>query len=168
MTRPLAQSELALNGPHTSRIIVDGRSSEGLLDVLLVDDDRDDLALFGAAVKGAQVNIWLRTAVGAEEAIAYLDGKGDYANRATFPLPDMLLLDLIMPGMDGFEFLAWRRGRPEFSRLPVMVLSGLGVHVQIERALALGADGYFAKPATLQGWLELVHRVWNLGVKHAR
>lgn len=145
-----------------------GCGTGSLLDVLLVDDDRNDLALFGMAADKADVNIWLQTATGAEQAIEYLEGKDQYADRAMHPLPDLLLLDLLMPGMDGFEFLAWRKTAPAFAKLPVIILSGLGDKARIERALSLGADSYLAKPADFDGWTGLAKRVWDLGIKHSR
>ena len=142
-----------------------GCGSDALLDVLLVDDDRNDLALFGMAADKADVNIWLQTATGAEQAIEYLEGKGVYGDRTMHPMPDLLLLDLLMPGMDGFAFLAWRKGCAAFSKLPVVILSGLGDQVRIERALALGADGFLPKPADFDGWTALARQVWDLGIK---
>jgi hypothetical protein len=70
-----------------------GYGTDILLDVLLVDDDRNDLALFGMAVDKADVNIWLQTASGAEQAVEYLEGKDHYSDRAMHPLPDLVLLD---------------------------------------------------------------------------
>ncbi len=143
-------------------------SPQPLLSILLVDDDHDDLALFGMAVTKSGLNIWLHTALGAEEGIAYLEGKGKYADRAMHPLPDLLVLDLVMAGMDGFGFLAWRRSRPELWKLPVVALSGLGSPRHIEHALALGAGAHLAKPSSFEGWVDLVRLLWDLGVKHAR
>jgi CheY-like chemotaxis protein len=145
-----------------------GCGTDSLLDVLLVDDDRNDLALLGMAADKADVNIWLQTANGAEQAIEYLEGKGVYRDRTMHPMPDLLLLDLLMPGMNGFEFLSWRKASPVLSKVPVIILSGLGDKTQIERALALGADSYLAKPADFEGWTELAKQVWDLGIKHSR
>jgi CheY-like chemotaxis protein len=145
-----------------------GCGSDPLLDVLLVDDDRNDLALFGMAVDKADVNIWLRTTTGAEQAIEYLEGRDIYADRTLHPIPDLLLLDLIMPGMDGFEFLAWRKATPAFAKLPVVILSGLGDKSRIQKAMDLGADGHLAKPADFEGWTQLAKRVWDMGIKHSR
>jgi two-component system, response regulator len=147
---------------------VPGYGADALLDVLLVDDDRNDLALFGMAADKADVNIWLRTANSAEHAIEYLEGKGIFCDRALHPLPNLLLLDLIMPGMDGFEFLTWLRSSALFATVPVIILSGLGDKARIQWALELGASGYLAKPADFEGWIELARQVWNIGIEHSR
>jgi CheY-like chemotaxis protein len=70
--------------------------------------------------------------------------------------------------MDGFAFLAWRKEAPAFAKLPVIILSGLADRAQIERALALGADSYLAKPPDFDGWTELARKVWDLGIKQSR
>jgi two-component system response regulator len=145
-----------------------GCSSHSLLDVLLVDDDRNDLALFGMAADKADVNIWLHTVTGAEQAIEYLEGKDYYAERTMYPVPSLLLLDLLMPGMDGFEFLAWRKGSAAASAVPVIILSGLADKRRIQKALDLGAAGYLAKPAEFEGWTALARRVWDFGIEQAR
>src|SRR5208282_3260965 len=89
-----------------------------VLQVLLVDDDHNDRAIFGLAAERTDLDLWLQTASSAQQAMEYLEGGGVYADREMHPLPDLLLLDLKMPGMDGFEFLAWLRALPRFSGLP--------------------------------------------------
>src|SRR3974377_1351328 len=145
-----------------------GCGSPLLLDVLLVDDDHDDLVLFGMAAEKAEVDIWLQTATGAEQAIAYLEGKAQYRDRTLHPMPDLLLLDLLMPGLDGFGFLEWRGRSASFYKLRVIILSGLENTREIERAMALGADSNLPKPAEFSGWIDLARRVWEVGIKHAR
>ena len=82
-----------------------------------------------------------------------------------YPLPDVLVLDLKMPRMDGIAFLVWRKDTPAFSTLPVMIFPGLEDKEEIERALALGASHFFAKPHNLEGYKEVVRAVWEVGIK---
>ena len=137
------------------------------VNVLLVDDDDNHLVLFGLAVGECKCDVRLSTATGGEQAIHYLEGKGIYADRSMHPLPDVLVLDLKMPRMDGFVFLAWRKESPAFSMLPVMIFSGLEDKREIERALALGVSHFLAKPHNFQGYKEVVQAVWEFGIKHS-
>ena len=134
------------------------------VNVLLVDDDDNHLVLFGLAVGECKCDVRLSTATGGEQAIDYLEGKGIYADRSMHPLPDVLVLDLKMPRVDGFAFLAWRRDSPGFSMIPVMIFSGLEDKEEFERALALGASHFLAKPPNFQGYKEVVQAVWELGI----
>jgi DNA-binding response OmpR family regulator len=59
--------------------------------------------------------------------------------------PDLIILDLVMPGMDGFEFIHKVRSNPETANIPIMVLSNLGQEKDVKKAMALGANGYFVK-----------------------
>ena len=135
------------------------------VNVLLVDDDDNHLALFEIAVRESNCNVRLNTATGGEQAIDYLEGKGICADRSMHPLPDVLVLDLKMPRVDGFAFLAWRRDSPAISMIPVMIFSGLEDKEEIERALALGASHFLAKPHNFQGYKEVVQAVWEFGIK---
>src|ERR1017187_5649591 len=88
-----------------------------------------------------------------------------FADRSMYPLPDVLVLDLKMPRMDGIAFLVWRKDTPAFSTLPVMIFPGLEDKEEIERALALGASHFLAKPHNLEGYKEVVRAVWEVGIK---
>jgi CheY-like chemotaxis protein len=81
-----------------------------------------------------------------EQAIAYLAGEGRYANRAEFPLPSLMLLDLKMPNKNGFEVLEWVRAHPTLSALRIVVLTTSGATSDINRAYRLGANSFLTKP----------------------
>lgn len=59
--------------------------------------------------------------------------------------PDIIILDLVLPGMDGFEFIYEARCSKELAKIPIMVLSNLGQEKDVRKAMALGANGYFVK-----------------------
>jgi len=79
-----------------------------------------------------------------------LRGDAGYSDRARFPIPALLLLDLKMPKVDGFDVLTWLRSRPELSPLPVVVLSSSSREDDIQRARLLGAADYRVKPADFE------------------
>src|SRR2546430_6628066 len=91
--------------------------------ILLVDDRDDDVFLVQRALSRAGVANPFFVVRDGEEAMAYLEGFGKYANRDEYPLPDIMLLDLKMPKMDGFEVLRTIRRHPDFKALRVIVLT---------------------------------------------
>jgi CheY-like chemotaxis protein len=82
-----------------------------------------------------------------EEAIAYLSGTGSYTNRLDHPLPRLVLLDLKMPRVDGFEVLRWIRGQPRLAGLRVVVLTSSTDVRDVNLAIQSGADSFLIKPA---------------------
>jgi CheY-like chemotaxis protein len=94
-----------------------------------------------------------------QEAIDYLRGDADYADRARYPFPGLLLLDLKMPKVDGFDVLSWLKTRPDLETLAVVVLSSSSREDDIERARELGADDYRVKPADFEDLLALAQDV---------
>src|SRR6266436_5380421 len=114
--------------------------------ILLAEDRQDDILLVQRAfAKGEIVNPLFIVRDG-EEAIAYLSGIGKYGNRAEYPLPDLLLLDLKMPKVDGFEVLRWVRQQPGFSALRVVVLTASDQIRDVNTAYRLGANSFLVKP----------------------
>jgi CheY-like chemotaxis protein len=116
-------------------------------DLILIAEDNDDhvLLLRRALKKGAVVNPIFVVGDG-EEAISYLAGKGKYADRYEYPLPGLLLLDLKMPGKDGFEVLQWIRQEPVLRRLRIVVLTTSDDPGDVNRAYDLGANSFIVKP----------------------
>ncbi len=113
--------------------------------VLVADDSIDDRFFLRSAFRRAtRLHIVAEVADGSE-VIAYLKGRDAYADRNRYPLPDLLLLDLKMPSMDGFEVLAWMRTQ-NFLGMTVVVLTDSMQAEHIKRALDLGADMFQVKP----------------------
>src|SRR5436190_23460124 len=91
--------------------------------VLLAEDDPDDVLLTHIAFEKARLANPLQVVRDGEEAIAYLQGEGRFADRRKYPLPILLLLDLKMPKINGFQVLEWLRHEPVLKRLPVAVMT---------------------------------------------
>jgi len=113
--------------------------------ILLVEDSADDVFFMQRALKLAGTTASVQVAEDGQIAIDYLSGEGPFANRAEFPLPILILLDLRMPRVPGFEVLKWLRNIEEFSCLPVIILSSSREESDMKRAYALGANSFLVK-----------------------
>jgi CheY-like chemotaxis protein len=122
---------------------------------LLVEDDANDASLLQRAFHKANILNPLHRVRTAEEAIAYLSGKEPYKNRAEFPLPSLVLLDLKMPEVSGFEVLKWIRQHPTLRDLRVVVLSGSEDMRDVDAAYKLGANSFLIKPADFERFVEI-------------
>lgn len=127
--------------------------------ILVVEDDAAQVDLIRQVLTESRVSNSVCAVHSGEEAIAYLAGEGKHANRIEHPLPSLVLLDLKLPGMTGFEVLNWIRTHPTFQRLPVVVLTGSGDVSSIQRAYSLGANSYLVKPFTMDELRSLVKSI---------
>lgn len=126
--------------------------------ILVAEDEETDVILLRLAFKKAGLATELIVAQDGREVIEYLepDPQPDGAGR---PLPGVLLLDLKMPRMGGFEVLDWLRGQPRFKELPVLIFSSSNHESDVERALEMGAREYLVKPHAIQDLVSLLRDV---------
>ncbi len=118
--------------------------------ILIAEDDPGDAFLLERAFSKSGFTFSLTFVHDGQDAIDYLSGVGRYEDRAKYPIPDLLLLDLKMPRMDGFEVLQWLRHQPGLSRMLVIVLTSSDQTRDINRAYELGANSYLVKPIELR------------------
>lgn len=116
---------------------------------LLVEDNLDDIFFFKRALARCHANNPLQVVTDGAEAIAYLEGSGRYANRAAFPMPKVLFLDLKLPCIDGFDVLRWLRERDLFRTIHVIILTGSDAGPDVDLANRLGAETFLSKPLRL-------------------
>ena len=121
------------------------------LSILVAEDLDSDAQLLRLAFKRAEVTAPLSFVKDGAEAIAYLAGQTDSPKPAPHPIPTMLLLDIKMPRMNGFEVLEWVRCQPGLKRLVVIVLTASDLRVDVNRAYDLGANSYLVKPTGVEG-----------------
>jgi CheY-like chemotaxis protein len=124
--------------------------------VLHVEDDPNDRLFVERAFKKSGVAVDLQSVSSAEEALRYLSAEGAFADRAQYPAPTFLLLDLKLTGMSGFEVLDWVRKQVGSRLLPVAVLTSSRETADIDRAYQAGATTYFVKPADTDDLLVLI------------
>jgi CheY-like chemotaxis protein len=117
--------------------------------ILLADDSKDDTTAIQMTLGVAGVKNRVVTVTDGDETIAYLKGDEPFSDRDKFPFPDVLLLDLRMPRIDGFQVLEWLKTEGKFKNLFVIVLSGISEVHSIRMAYALGANSFFIKPCSV-------------------
>jgi len=124
--------------------------------LLYVDDSPDDRFLLQRACRTGRVCFLVKTLAGGIEAIRYLRGESEFANRAEHPLPDLIFLDLKMFDMDGFQVLSRIRADPATRSIAVAMFSGSFITKDIIKGYAEGADYFIPKPADLETLVEIV------------
>lgn len=124
----------------------------------MAEDDPTDAYFFQRAFKRAGLPVLLHFVRDGQEVLDYLQGKGQFADRTAHPLPQLLLLDLKMPRLDGFAVLEWVRRQPDLNGLQIVIFSSSGAPRDINRAYGLGANWYLVKPHSMEELTELVGR----------
>lgn len=114
--------------------------------ILQVEDDPNDVFFFQRAMKKAGAVNPIQVARDGQEAIDYLRGAGKFANRATFPFPCLVLLDLRLPHVMGLDVLRWIRTQPEML-MPVVIMSASLEDSDMIAAYRLGGNGFLVKPS---------------------
>ncbi len=142
--------------------------------ILLVEDSPDDVFLLQRAFKQAGYTQPIQIASDGQEAVDYLSGKKPFADRAKYPFPALVLLDLKLPQMPGLEVLAWIRSTAAVATTPVVVLTSSRQESDIETAQRRGANAFVVKPASSDQRLEFVKHLigfwlnFNEPPQHAR
>lgn len=126
--------------------------------ILLAEDDPNDTLLIKRAFQKAGFGSLLKTVVNGKQAIDYLHGASEYSDRSRYPLPFLLLLDLKMPGTNGFEVLEWLRSQQDLKRLLVVVLTSSNLQTDVDRAYELGANSYLVKPISFDAMVTMIQR----------
>ena len=127
--------------------------------ILLVDDSRMDIELTLDAFAAVGLPTRIEVARGGQEALDYLFGIGPHADRERYPLPGLILLDLKMPGVDGFAVLREIKKTPGLKRLPVVVLTSSREEGDLALSYDIGANSYLVKPVSFERFLEVVQHV---------
>jgi CheY-like chemotaxis protein len=131
--------------------------------ILLAEDNPDDRQIFKVALKRAD-GLDVAEVRNGEEVINYLKGKDGFSDRARFPLPNLLLLDLVMPHMSGLDVLKWLRAQSKFTDLPVIVWSGSDIPGQAAAVGVFDAE-YIPKANDFDGTVQLARRIVQKALK---
>ena len=132
------------------------------LKILHIEDSEEDALLFGRACGAAGLQADVHEVRNGSEAVSYLEGDGNFADRNAYPLPDLIVLDLNMPEMNGFDFLRWPRAHAAFLLLPVLVFTRSKSAEDKVRAIAEGATAYFVKPENFEMFVRIAESFRNV------
>ncbi len=133
--------------------------------ILLVDDDDSFKRLIERALSNSQFKASLQYVWNGQEAISYLSRSEEFKDEVKYPWPCVVLLDLRMPRVNGFEVLEWRLARLDLKEIPFVILTSSDLRQDKERALELGADHYFVKPMSLQELTAIIDALETICVK---
>jgi CheY-like chemotaxis protein len=114
--------------------------------ILIAEDNPDDAKLVHRAILQLQLENPVRVVEDGKLTLAYLKGEGEYQDREKYPFPALLLLDLRMPGIDGFEVLRQLHDDSQFASLPILVVTVNQDRRQLGEAYQLGAKSFLTKP----------------------
>jgi len=135
---------------------------------LLVDDDDDFVAVAQHCMEQLALDHRLARVAGGGEALDYLFRRNDFTDGERHPLPRLVLLDIRMPGMDGFEVLHAVRQNAATACVPIVMLTSSESRRDMERAYRGGANGFVVKPATLRETRELFGAIGAFWGRHNR
>jgi CheY-like chemotaxis protein len=139
--------------------------------ILLAEDSDADAFLVELALQKTGITNPIQRVRDGEEAIAYLNAEGRFADRVAFPFPEVIVLDIKMPKLSGLEVLEWIRDHPQFRVIPTIVMSCSDDAEDVRGAYNLGANTYFVKPSdfnVLARLIRTVHEYWELSTKPKR
>jgi CheY-like chemotaxis protein len=136
--------------------------------ILLAEDEEDHVLLIQRAFSKANIPNPLHVVWNGQEVISYLKGEGKYSNREEYPLPDLLLLDLKMPRVNGFEVLQWIRQQSGLAPLRVLVLTSSDQIRDVNEAYRLGANSFLVKPLDFEDFAQLSHLIREFWLKTSK
>jgi DNA-binding response OmpR family regulator len=116
---------------------------DGSFAILMIDDDEEDFALVKEALASMGLKVDLYWAEDGDEAMNFLFRRGEYANAQT---PNLILLDLNMPGKDGFEVLRDLKAHQDLRKIPVVILTSSVDEKHVSRGYNIGASSFMLKP----------------------
>lgn len=135
--------------------------------ILLVEDNPTDVLLIQRAFAKARLANPVHVVGDGDTVIEYLSGTGVYADRAQYPLPVLILLDLKLPRRSGLEVLAWLREQETLKRIPAVMLTSSQQRQDVNQAYDVGVNSYLVKPVEFEALFDMLKTVnlywmmWN-------
>lgn len=143
--------------------------NDGRPQILVVEDDENDVFFLRRALQSTGVQADLHIAGDGRQALDYLHGRGEFADRTRHPLPNIVLLDLKVPYVSGLDVLRQIRATPELRKLIVIVLTSSALDSDVVQAYEIGANSFLVKPSRLEEQKLVAQRIADywLGVNLA-
>jgi CheY-like chemotaxis protein len=126
------------------------------LNILLVEDNLDHAELLRRTLEQFSPAQFLHHVEDGEAALEYIFGQGNFQDRSQFPSPDLVLLDLRLPRLDGLDVLRHVRRHPTCHRLPIVVLTTSEAERDVAAAYEYHANGFVSKPVDVQRLSDLI------------
>jgi CheY-like chemotaxis protein len=130
----------------------------------MADDSEEDVFFVKRALEQSKVAHFFHAVPDGSQALAYVKADGQYADRQAFPFPNVLLCDLKMPGMDGFDVLRWLRDHPRCKVIPTIMFSSSAIEADVLQSYVLGANAYLEKPSSLDDLsttIQFLYQFWS-------
>jgi CheY-like chemotaxis protein len=127
--------------------------------ILLVEDDEEDQWATERAFEQSRIRNKIVAVENGMRALDYLHNRGNFEGKETNPPPDLIILDLNMPVMDGREFLDTIKKDPKFKRIPVVVMTTSKQEEDILKTYDLGVNSYVTKPVNMGGFLTVIQEL---------
>jgi CheY-like chemotaxis protein len=148
-----------LAGLHFDGSGRDCRMMGPITTTLVAEDDDNDALLIQRAFQQSGIRRPAHIVHDGSEAIAYLHGDGVFGDRLVHPFPDIVILDLKMPAVSGFEVLDWLNENPDYRVIPTIVWSSSADRRDVKHAFCLGAHAYLCKPTNYHQFLDMARRL---------
>jgi CheY-like chemotaxis protein len=127
--------------------------------ILLLENEENDVFFFRRALSALDFRGQVRVVINTSQARDYLEGRGVFQDRSYYPLPDLIVSDLKMPGQTGIEFLQWLRTHTDYGRIPFVMFSGSALPQDRDDALRDGARAFFTKSGEFATTRERVREI---------
>jgi CheY-like chemotaxis protein len=135
--------------------------------LLIVEDEPHDVEFLTRALQRIGFAHPVHVTSNGEEAVAYLEGSGKFADRGSFPFPRVIITDLKMPQMGGLELLRWLQSQPHTRVVPTVVFTSSTSQADVNAAFQFGASGYMVKPVAfedLEHMVKAIAEYWKLSL----
>lgn len=133
-----------------------GERSKSPIDILLIEDNEADIKIALRAFKKIEQKSNIYIVHNGEEALDFIRNKGEYQDKKKCPTPNLILLDINMPKMDGFGFLQSIKSDPEYNYIPVVMLTTSKNEDDVAKSYQYGAASYIQKPVSYEDFIDFV------------
>jgi CheY-like chemotaxis protein len=134
--------------------------------IMLIEDEYTDSLLIQRAFEKAGIQNPIQYVSDGDDALARLEGIGQYQDRVRYPLPAFILLDLKLPGMHGLALLRWIRSKKDLRLIPVVVLTNSADAADVKSAYEAGANSYLLKPANREEVYRVIDVIQHYWLEH--